>query len=284
MDGPPRGDPGQKGVHAPPRHPPSTYSIRLAADEGSSMQMACGIGVDGCRAGWFFVAVDACGRAAFGLRKCVSSLWESCRCADVVLIDIPIGLVSGTGAGRLCDAAARRMLSPRRHASIFSPPCRQALSARTYAEACRINQRACGKKLSIQAWRICGKIKEVDDFLRRRPEAVGILRETHPEICFQAMACGIPMAHGKKSAAGQAERLDLLERFWPQARTVFRSALENYRRRDLARDDIIDAMANAMAAVRLKEGLAVLPQNPPRDECGLLMEIVYARMEVHGLL
>ncbi|RJQ74415.1 MAG: DUF429 domain-containing protein [Desulfobacteraceae bacterium] len=236
------------------------------------------LGVDGCKAGWFFVALDASGEAEFALMGSISALWHAHRDAGTVLIDIPIGLISGAGSGRLCDAAARKVLRPRRHASVFSPPCREALAARGYAEACRINAGVCGKKLSKQACGIAAKIKEVDDFLREHPQAVGVVRETHPEICFWAMAGCKPMAHGKKSPAGEAERLDLLERAYPRSSTVFKAALARYRRKDLARDDILDALVNAVTAARLKDhACATLPRRPPRDRRGLAMEIVYAR-------
>lgn len=234
------------------------------------------VGVDGCRAGWFAVAIDADGTAEFGLYKSIAHLWSVFSGAGAVLIDIPIGLLSETGRGRECDRAARKVLSPLRHTSVFSPPCREALSANSYAEACDINQRACARKISIQTWGICAKIKEVDDFLQSRPETVGVLRETHPEVCFWALAGGVPMKHSKKRSEGGTERLDLLERIYPQSRALFQDALGRYLRRDLSRDDIIDTLANAVTSVLLKDGGATLPENPPPDRCGFVMEIVYA--------
>lgn len=232
------------------------------------------LGVDGCRAGWFAVALDAAGGAEFAIYSGIAELWQARYNATAILIDIPIGLVSGAGPGRLCDAAARKLLTPRRHNTVFTPPCRQALSAKTYAEACRINARVCGRKISIQAWGISRKIKEVDDFLQARPESRRILRETHPEICFRALAGGHPMVYKKKSPAGQSERLDRLEQVFPGSRAIFQAALKRYPRKALARDDILDALANAVTALNLKSA-ATLPEIPPRDRRGLPMEIVY---------
>jgi len=240
------------------------------------MPMERSVGVDGCRAGWFAVTINAAGDAEFGIFRSISECWNAYPDAGAVLIDIPIGLISGAGSGRLCDAAARKALKPLRHASIFSPPCRPALSASAYREACEINLKVCGKKISRQAWGIAGKIKEVDEFLQGRPEARGRVRETHPEICFWALAGGTPMAHGKKSAAGEAERLALLERVYPKSGAIFKDALNRHARKDLARDDILDALVTAATATRLKHGSATLPADPPRDRCGLAMEIVYA--------
>jgi predicted RNase H-like nuclease len=192
-----------------------------------------------------------------------------------VLIDIPIGLSSTGSAERTVDGLARALLKPRRQASIFTPPCREALSAGTYAEACRINQRICGRKISIQTWHITAKIKEVDDFLQATPGARGILRETHPEMCFWSLAGGKPLRYAKKSAEGRRERLDLLQSIYPASSELYRVALERFPRGAVARDDILDALANAVTATRLKSSGQTLPENPPRDMCGLPMEMVY---------
>ena len=234
------------------------------------------MGVDGCRAGWFAVALDAAGNTEFAIYADIAGLWQAHSKAAAILIDIPIGLISGAGPGRMCDAAARKVLAPRRHSTIFSPPCRQALSAQSYTEVCRINARVCGRKISIQAWGISGKIKEVDDFLEACPEARRILRETHPEICFWALAGGQPMVYNKKSAPGESERLHLLEQVCPGSRDLFKTALARYPRKALGRDDILDALANAVTALHLKSA-ATLPRHPPNDGRGLPMQIVYAR-------
>ena len=240
------------------------------------MNAHCYLGVDGCRAGWFFVAFDARSRAEFGIAGTIHDLWARYRHAAAILIDIPIGLVSGPAAGRPCDAAARRLLKPRRHSTIFSPPCRQALAASDYTTACRINQQTCGRKLSIQTWNIVPKIREVDDFMRRTPAVRKIVHETHPEICFWAMAGGRPMACSKKSVDGRKQRLDLIRRWSPRSDQLFDSAMRHYPRRQLAADDILDALANAVTAMRLTSDGATLPAKPTVDRCGLPMEMVYA--------
>ena len=114
------------------------------------MPMERTAGVDGCRAGWFAIVNDAAGEAELGIFASISELWGACSDAGAILIDIPIGLISKAGGGRSCDAAARGVLKPLRHSSVFTPPCREALSADSYAEACRINLRVCGRKISKQ--------------------------------------------------------------------------------------------------------------------------------------
>lgn len=121
------------------------------------------IGVDGCKAGWFFVCLSQTEEVTFGLFPGIEQLWQSCRCENTLfLIDIPIGLPSKGIPARQCDKDARRILSPKRHSSVFSPPSRESLYADNYEAACRINQKITGRKISRQAWGIAPKILEKD--------------------------------------------------------------------------------------------------------------------------
>ena len=84
------------------------------------------LGVDGCRAGWFYFAF-AGDDLTWGLAQRVQSLVDSVPDSSTILIDTPIGLRSVNGGERLCDREARRLLSPVRHTSVFPAPSRQAL-------------------------------------------------------------------------------------------------------------------------------------------------------------
>ena len=63
---------------------------------------------------------------------------------------------------------------------MFPPPCRAVLVAQTYAEACAINRRKMGKRLSQQAFHIGKKIKQVDDVMT--PERQQWAFEVHPRF------------------------------------------------------------------------------------------------------
>ena len=102
----------------------------------------------------------------------------------LVLIDIPIGLPKKES--RLCDRLARNKLGPRR-SSVFTVPCREAVYAKNYKEACHTNLRFLEKKISIQAWNICPKIQEADLLLQKHPELKEQWLEAHPELAFQAL-------------------------------------------------------------------------------------------------
>jgi predicted RNase H-like nuclease len=238
------------------------------------------VGVDGCKAGWFVVAIGPAKETGIGIFETFEKLWRTYSEARWILIDIPIGLPSQEIRSRPCDKKARKLLSPKRHHSIFSPPCREALAAGSYLEACRINQKVCDRKISIQAWHISKKIKEVDDLMTAHPSAQDSIRETHPEICFWALAGQKPLVHYKKSPQGQAERLALLKRYWDQATEIVKTALDRYPRRHLARDDIHDALVNAITASLLDDPIKTLPAEPGRDRLGLPMQMVYASPEL----
>ena len=56
--------------------------------------------------------------------------------------------------------------------------------------------------LSIQAFGILGKIREVDRLMT--PALQGRVYEAHPELAFRSLA-GAPMRHSKKTPAGREE-------------------------------------------------------------------------------
>ena len=234
------------------------------------------IGVDGCKAGWFFIAIGPGDAHEFGIFTTIETLWRAFSEAKWILIDIPIGLPSKEIKTRPCDKAARQVLSPKRHHSIFSPSCREALAAKSYPEACRINDKVCDRKISIQAWHISRKIKDVDDLMAANPTAREIIIETHPEVCFWALNDKKPMAHYKKSPQGEAERFAVLKRYFSRSSALITSALDRYPRKHLTRDDIFDALVNAVTASRLDMAIETLPAEPIRDTLGIPMQMVYS--------
>ena len=122
------------------------------------------VGVDGCRAGWLAIGLETEHDWKVNIFPDVSSLWDHHRQASLILIDIPIGLKAEGRAERRCDPEARKLLGPRR-SSVFPAPCRGAIYASSYQEACDINQRLTGKRLSVENWNIIPKIREVDCLL-----------------------------------------------------------------------------------------------------------------------
>jgi predicted RNase H-like nuclease len=230
------------------------------------------IGVDACRKGWFAVSFGHQDNWKIDIYNTIGDFGKAFQETALILIDIPIGLPAA--GRRLCDVQARKILR-QRASCVFAVPCREALTARTYRRACRINQQLMGVGLSIQAWNISSKINEVDKWLRHKKPANQQMRESHPELCFWALAGGRPMAHAKKSPQGFCERYEILEKICPQTEAMVDLALHRFRRKDLARDDILDAIVLAVSAGYSAKSIKTVPPDPPRDKMGLSMEIVY---------
>ena len=90
------------------------------------------------------------------------------------------------------------------------------------------------------------------------------------------------MAHAKKSPEGVTERLELLIQHCPQASSIFKAAFDRYPLKEVARDDILDALALAISAHQLEGREATLPKRPERDNLSLPMEMVYIRPGKEG--
>lgn len=158
---------------------------------------------------------------------------------------------------------------------MFPVPCRPALHADTYGEACCIHERRTGKRLSRQSWNIAGKIREVDGLLRSHSRAKRVIRETHPEVLFWALNAGKCMRHNKRTEDGFHERLRLLAGHYRHSKAIVDSVLNTFARKDVGRDDVLDALAAALAGKLGKGSLRSLPECPERDSTGVSMEIVY---------
>ncbi len=233
------------------------------------------IGVDGCKAGWFYVHLFGENKWAVGTAHSVGQLLRTRPGAKRVLIDIPIGLSDGGSHERVCDLRARRLLGRPRSSSVFRPPCRPTLLASSYPEASQINRELTGRAISKQTWNIAGKIREVDDLLQRNPRLRQVFREVHPELLFWALNQGQSMQHGKRQEAGFEERLKVLGRCYPESETIARLSLARFQRKVVARDDILDALAAAVTGWLGGANLQTIPKTPERDPTGLSMEMVY---------
>jgi predicted RNase H-like nuclease len=207
-----------------------------------------------------------------GILNNISELSNILTDYKLILVDIPIGLKENGTSERLCDLEARKVLSLRK-SSVFPAPCRQALNCYSYDEASRVNCEHTGRKLSKQTWEISGKIKQMDDFLAG-VNTFGKVREFHPEIGFWALNHKVEMQNKKKTSEGFEERLNSLSKYCPFAKDIVIKAIVKYRTTEVARDDILDALAGAVTA-KYSDSLGTLPQLPEKDYRGLAMEIVF---------
>ena len=233
------------------------------------------VGVDGCKAGWF--AISVCQRGAWdaGIYPDAATLWQAHSDAHRILVDIPVGLPWRGVPVRGCDLEARRLLGQGRGSSVFPAPSRAALDATDYAEACRLNREEFGKSLSQQCFNILPKIRQVDELLRGHPSARDVVREVHPEVCFWALNNHRATAHPKKTRSGFDERLRLLSRVFTPTQEIVAHALHRFKRKDVSRDDILDALVALVTALRPGR-LISIPSRTEQDERRLRMEMIYA--------
>jgi predicted RNase H-like nuclease len=237
------------------------------------------VGVDGSPDGWIAVWYDREGYVGSQLYGDIERLWaDHGDTAEAVLIDVPIGLREESSEKRRCDDAARQVLSPVRHSSVFPVPVRAAVHESSYQAAKKAQEAHTDGSLGVQSWNIADNIAELDTFLRETaPAAVGTVRESHPEVCFWALNDRSAAEYSKtgQPAAAFWERIGVLE-------AIDGRIVQHVRRAGsglsgaVGNDDVIDAFALALTAHPWTGGLRTLPEDPPTDDKGLPMEMVYA--------
>ncbi len=200
------------------------------------------IGIDGCRKGWIVAKIDE----NFQLElKLIQSLRELSLEEPVYsCIDIPLGLAEHSH--RACDVELRKRLG-KKQASVFMTPVREAVYAKDFNSAGDINQQKTGKRISLQAWNICPKIREADLFLRENPSKISCINESHPESVFQIISKD-DVLESKKSEWGFQQRLRCLERSGLSTKTI-QSFINQGKRNDFAVDDVLDACVLALASL-----------------------------------
>ncbi|HZD40267.1 MAG TPA: DUF429 domain-containing protein [Terriglobales bacterium] len=230
-------------------------------------------GVDACKAGWIIIQRV---RGTDGLFHCLAGSFteavEMMLRAAVVAVDMPIGLLDKAApGGRICDRMARAILGHPRGSSVFSPPVRSALSARSYRQANAANRASSSHNigLSLQTYRILSKLAEVDAALT--PQRQDRILEVHPELSFFELNGGRPINEKKKSGQGLRARRALLE---AAGFVSIDAVIHSYKRNQVAADDIFDACAACWSAGRIASGEAIrIPERPALDSRGLRMEI-----------
>ncbi len=210
------------------------------------------LGIDGCPGGW--VGALVAGRTITWYAGTLAELLD--LPAEVVAIDIPLGLPSGA-ARRPCDLAAAERLGAQR-SSVFPAPPRVVLDAHDHAEASVLSRAAGSVGVSLQTWNIVPKIREADRL--RDPR----LLEVHPELSFRALTGRL--LSRKKVAAGRAERLAALRNWLPVD-------LPSPRPGRAAPDDCLDALVCAWTAGRWLRGQAEV-LGGEFDATGQVMRIV----------
>ena len=229
-------------------------------------------GVDVCRAGWIaaFVRPQG-GEVRLRVVPRFAEVTAAREAPAIIAVDIPIGLPEQAGrGGRTADNVARSLLGARK-SSVFSVPSRRAVFAEVgpfdgQQSRYAAHQRACAvaretsvppRGITIFAFGIFSKIREVDAVLQSDRALPGRVRETHPEFAFWRLNAGCPLASSKKTKAGLAPAI-----------------VKGAPPKGAGPDDLLDALVCAAIAARIHGGLArPFPDPPERDACGLPMAI-----------
>lgn len=244
-------------------------------------------GVDGCKAGWIAVIRnDAATKAE--VFDSFTGLLAALPDDAVVAVDMPIGLPDFTTRGGRGPEALVRPLLGQRQSSVFSIPSRAAVHAEPAAFTDLESWYAAHRKssevamqtsepprgVSIQAFGIFSKIREIDALMLARPELRGRVIESHPEVAFWRLNGGQAMSLPKKikgsvNAAGMEERKALLARCGHD-----RGFLDQAPPRGAASDDFLDACAMMLVAQRHGHGETMsFPSPPGRDSHGIPVAI-----------
>jgi predicted RNase H-like nuclease len=234
-------------------------------------------GVDGCRGGWVVAFVLSTGDAVrLRVVRAFSEIVMAPERSAVVAVDMPIGLPDRAGVGgRAAENAVRRLLGARQ-SSVFSVPSRDAVYAADYGAACALALATSDppRKVSRQLFGLAPKIREIDTMLTADPGLAARVFEVHPEVAFWRLNGERPLAEPKTVKSrpcepGLALRRDLLVRAGLPAAVVEASPPKG-----AGPDDVLDALACAVTARRIRAGVATpFPDPPPRDRHGLRMAI-----------
>ncbi|KRB20942.1 MULTISPECIES: DUF429 domain-containing protein [Mesorhizobium] len=249
------------------------------------------VGADGCKAGWIAVRREhgstprnpgstprnPGSTPQVEVFASFAALLKASPDNAIVAVDMPIGLPEFSSKGGRGPEALVRPLLGARQSSVFSIPSRAALYADTSdfttVEAWYAGHRKASdlaratsdppRGVSIQAFGIFSKIREIDALLIARPDLRGRVFESHPEVAFCRLNGNQAMQLPKKirgsiNPAGMAERKALLCRHGYDM-----GFLDQPPPRGAAADDFLDAAVMMLIAGRIASGRAKPFPNPP---------------------
>ena len=115
----------------------------------------------------------------------------------------------------------------------------------------------------------------MDIFLQKNDEAREVFIESGPELCYSTLNNDKPMEHYKKTREGIKERLDILKSYCKTKLNPVDVGLNQFKRKEMSIDDIMDAWILAVRASNGKSNLHVIPEKFEYDSTGLPMRIAF---------
>ena len=214
-------------------------------------------GIDGCRFGWVVAEEKTKGDLSIQLIESLNYLESVISKKAIAGIDIPLAIHKK--GFRMADAEARGLLKSRA-STIFSAPAKETLLSDNYNDACAINESICGKKISKQSWFLFSKIKEARTIFCQAHKKIK-LYEVHPELSFMAMNDMRVIELGKKTDEGFKMRHKLVKKLF--SKFDFEQTRANFKRCDVADDDILDAIAVLWSTQKIVANIAsYVPKKP----------------------
>lgn len=241
------------------RSPKSIQNMKLA-------------GIDSCPFGWVVILHDS-KNFSFEVVKSIDQLVDLYPDLQRLFIDIPIGL-SCEKFTRTIESKLRKELG-NRSSTIFTPACRKAIYAPDYDKARDLNKKILGKSISIQSYNISKKIKEIDQFLETKSEALEVY-ESHPEICFKYLNNSEVIQTKKSTKEGFEERFNLLKKQHPELEELYSIITKSFSKSKVKPDDILDAIVLCVANLKSESsGLRYFEDEHHKDEKGIFVKVAY---------
>ncbi len=92
------------------------------------------------------------------------------------------------------------------------------------------------------------------------------------------------MRYSKKKVEGFIERKEVLSNVFKSTDEIIEYALLKYRRKDLAKDDVLDALAAALTAkIGSRYGFVYVPEEPETDSRGLKIQMIYCECDFSSI-
>ena len=130
-------------------------------------------------------------------------------------------------------------------------------------DACEVNFKECGKRISKQSWNLFPKIKESQEFLENKLIKKLEVFEVHPELSFMAMNDMHLIQASKKTDIGKEIRIKLIQKFFPEF--SFELVRNKYKKNQVLDDDILDSVSVLWSTQRIVDNIAkFVPKDPKR--------------------
>jgi predicted RNase H-like nuclease len=180
---------------------------------------------------------------------------------EIIALNAPIGLLEAPQhGGRVCDIEARRLLGPRRGASVASAPWRAVVEGRVAPDEMG--------GLSATARYLLPRYAEVAKEMQ--PYRQRTVFEVHPELSYFQLNGDVPLRYPKHSQFGREERRELLEGKMPGIERLLDAELPR-----VSPKHLLDAAACLWTCRRIAaRAITRIPEDPQWDSTGLRMELV----------